>query len=121
MNTFHPTQIGYTSTGFAGGSQFYIGRDLTSDWEAAGFGLRGRPDYVERVYINLTEVSGLAEPQRRGHMSIDVNSLSQVLAINPNAPSTGFHFGLREVSICEDGVEKNMMVLASQTYLTGAA
>lgn len=122
MNQTLSTQIGYTPSGSALGSTVVIGRDITSAWEAIGFGSQGRPDVLEKLNINLTSLSGTIT--RKGVVSIDVASLVAVINANPNAPATGFQFGFREVAVCEldangDSVEKLMMVISSQTYASG--
>lgn len=126
MNPSVPTQLGYTPTGSAYQSTVVIGRNVNATWEAVGFGAEGRPDYLERLTINLTSPSG-ASLVRKGVVNIDVGALVQAINANPFAPSTGFQFAFREVSVCEvpDGsssaVERRMMVIASQTYATGAS
>ena len=129
MQTF-PTQIGYTPLGSSYQSTVVIGRNLDTPWEAIGFGTNGRPDILERLTINLTSptTSGTllprATPGRKGRIEIDVSQLVQIINSNPYAPATGFHFALREVSVCEinddgDAEERAMMVISSQTYPTG--
>lgn len=122
-NTFFPTQIGTTYTGSAAGSQIIIGRNVNSNFEAAGFGQNGRPDYLQNFEINITQKNGDEKLNRRGLVTIDVDSLMYYIN-NKYAPSSGIHFGVRELSVCEvndAGVaeEKSMLVLCSQTYQTG--
>jgi len=114
-NTFIPSQLGWTQTGSANGSQIVLGKDLTVGWEAAGFGKAGRPDILEKVVINLTNT--VQNPDaKRGSISIDVADLMTVIEANPeNAPSV-FRFELRQMDVCDNGIAKKIMVLASQTY-----
>lgn len=119
-NTLHPTQIGYTPIGSAYQSTVTIGGNASpGTWEAIGFGQNGRPDYMERLVINLVSPSGVAPNQitRKGTCVLDVTQLIAIINGNSNAPSTGFAFALREVDVCENGTAKKMVVFASQTYL----
>jgi hypothetical protein len=118
--TFFPTQIGYTPTGSAYGSQVVIGRNLGSPWEAIGFGVQGRPDYVERVYINITQASGVT-PARQATVALDVQSLLSIMAQRPLAPTTGFYFSFREYLVCDQGDTKAALFLSSQAYPTGTS
>lgn len=115
--TFHPTQIGYTPTGSAYGSQVVIGRNMSAgNWEAIGFGAAGRPDPVERVYFNLSQISGVNPAVQKATIAIDTKSLLNIITANPNAPTTGFYFSFRELQVCDGGVLKAMAFLSSQPY-----
>lgn len=129
-NTFFPTQIGTTPSGYQGGSQVIIGRDLRVSWEAVGFGAGGRPDALENFVINISQLSGVAPIQSsklngwRGQISLNVNDLVNIMKTNPAIAASGFNMKFREVSVCEqvgDGTqEMKMLILASQTYPTGS-
>lgn len=118
-NTLHPSQVSYTPTGSAYQSTVVIGRQIGATWEAIGFGAQGRPDYLERLVINLTTPSGGLS--QKGSITMDVGSIINVIAANPFAPASGFQISLREVLVCDAGTTKKMMILASQTYPTGSA
>jgi hypothetical protein len=129
MRTFHPTQVGTIPSGFSQNqaSQVVIGRnvsiaDNTPTPEAYGFGKSGRPDFIESFTINLTQNSSAdkkinTDLTNRAVIYMDVTDLVSIRESNENAP-TRFDFTLKEVSICENGVEKKMVILASQTYAT---
>lgn len=118
--TFSPTQIGYTPTGSAYGSQVVIGRNMNTTWDAIGYGQAGRPDYVERIYLNITQASGVA-PVQKAQVVLDVKSLLNILAARPLAPTTGFYFAFREYLVCNNGVTQGAVFLSSQPYSTGVA
>lgn len=113
---YYPTNVGYTPTGSAYGSQLYLGRNLATTWEAIGFGQVGRPDILERVYINLTQVSGVATPTRVAQLSFNVADVQTIITANPNAAAAALTFQLREVDVCESSVAKKMLVLCSAPY-----
>lgn len=114
--TFNPTQIGYTPTGSVCGSQVVIGKDMTSSWEAIGYGAAGRPDPLDRLYINISQISGVNPPVRKATVAFDVKSLLNIIAANPNAPTTGFYFAFRELQVCNGSTTQAMTFLASQPY-----
>lgn len=118
-NTILPSQLGFTPTGSSQGSQFFIGRNVNVDWEGVGVGSDGRPDPLDRMYIYFT--SGVGDiPIQWGHIDLDVSQFLETIAANPNAPTTGFQLAMRQVLVCDAGVTKNMMIIASQTYPTGS-
>ncbi len=127
-NTFYPTQIGSIPTGTAQDSRLIFGRNPNVPWEAPGFGQYGRPDTIQQVEMFITSQSGaqlaFSTTPLVATVLIDATSMYNVLMTNPVAPQTGFFFSLREVSVCEvvgsSSVERKMMILASQTYPTGA-
>ena len=131
MRTYHPTQIGTIPTGFAQNqaSQVIVGRnvsiaDNSPSPEAYGFGKAGRPDFIESFSINLTENSSANKLTngtltQRAMIYMDVTDLVTIRASNTNAP-TRFDFTLKEVSVCENGTTKKMVILASQTYAVTA-
>ena len=58
MNTFYPTQIGTIETGVypTDPSQLVFGRDVAvTTSKDVGFGQAGRPDFLEKITINLTK------------------------------------------------------------------
>lgn len=116
MPSFFPTQIGFTPTGSVYGSQVVVGRNMSSSWEAAGLGAGGRPDPVDRIYFNLSLISGLSTPLQTATIAFDTQSLIRIVLANPNAPSTGFYFAFRELQVCDNGTTRAMTFLASQPY-----
>lgn len=126
MSTLHPTQIGTIPSGFIQTipSQVVIGRDVSIEnpsYEAFGFGIGGRPDFIEKVVINLTKNTS-ADKTQNGTLtkfataSINVEDLITIVNSNSNA-SSALSFTLKEVDVCDNGVAKKMIVLASDTYL----
>lgn len=113
-NTFNATQIGFTPPSSPQGSQVVIGKDITASWEAVGFGADGRPDVLGKVFIYLTSSGGT--PAQVGVISLDVAQLVSIIQANPNAPTT-FQFQMREFDVCDNGVAKKTMIIASQNYL----
>lgn len=123
-NVSYPTQFGYTITGSSYGSQIVIGRNIDSGWEAVGAGLQGRPDFVSRVIINLTD--NLTSPPNTpnvigtlghwGDITLDVADLISVIEANPNAPAT-MHLTLREFDVCDGSVPKKVMLIGCEPYL----
>lgn len=118
MNTFHPTNIGFVPTGAAGVAQtssVYIGRDISSTYDAIGFGANGRPDYVQLVKIPLTQRAADGTLTKQGTITLDVSALVTARSSNPNIPSS-LELVLREVAVCDNGTNKRMMIVASATY-----
>lgn len=118
LNTLHPTQIGYTPTGnynsVSTSSTLYLGRNAGVTWEAIGFGQDGRPDYLENLVINLTQVG--TPNQTIASIVMSVTGIQAIIAASPNAAAQALSLTLREVSVCDAGVAKKMIVLASPTY-----
>lgn len=119
-NTFYPTQLGYLPTGVNGvanTSTLFLGRDLTSAtaYDGPGFGAGGRPDYVQKVIINLTERATNGTLTQRGTITINVDDIVSAVSSNSNVPAN-LNLTLREVAVCDNGTNKRMMILASQTY-----
>jgi hypothetical protein len=129
-NTFHPTQIGFTPSGDKQTSQVVIGKDTRTNWEAIGFGPVGRPDVLEKLVINFTQVSGTApagmtpNPSFRGKITIDVNEIVEIIKANPPLTVSGVDLRLREILVCvaendgDAGTEQKMLILASQPYIS---
>lgn len=135
-NSFLPPQIGYLPSGYAGNSQFWIGRNLgttpnSTKFDAIGFGGQLRPEIANQVIINLSytpninaQVIDANANTTVGTIILDVNDLQNILYginSNPNAPNV-FNLKLTEVSVCSgDGngnnTEVKMIVLGSQLYL----
>ena len=117
MPSFLPTQIGYLPTGVNGTAQtssVYLGRDISTTYEAVGLGAAGRPDYLQEVVINLTYKDG-PTLTKRGTISLNVGDLYAAKLTNPNVP-TDISLYLQEVAVCDNGTEKRMMVIASDPY-----
>lgn len=111
MSTLFPTQFGYNPTGVAGAiniSSVTIGRNVDSANEGPGFGQGGRPDYLEVLRINLTQVGNPLV--KKGTIEINVDDL-----IGLSGPSV-YNLTLREITVCQDGVSKKAVVLMSQLY-----
>lgn len=111
--TFHPTNIGYLPTGVNGVAQvstFIVGRTNTGSFEGAGFGAGGRPDPLQVVEINLISPND-GFPFQKGTVVMNVEDLMNIAG----GPSRYF-MSFKEVTVCESGVTKKMVILASQTY-----
>lgn len=117
--SFFPSQIGFIPTGSAGvvkTSSLYLGRDPSLAWEAVGFGLQGRPDYLQTLVINLTKLQA-GVPTIVGTLTLNVQDLQDIITANANATTPALNMKLRQVSVCDAGVAKKMMIIASSTYL----
>ncbi len=117
-NTATPTQFGYLPTGVgttAGTSTLYFGRDTTAIYDAIGLGADGRPDYLSIVQIPLVQRSALGVLTKQGTITLDVGAIVSGRAANSNMP-TNLNLILKEVAVCDEGVEKRMVIVASQTY-----
>jgi len=121
-------QMGFIPSGANQDSRVIVGQNPNVTWEAIGFGQRGRPDTLQQFEIFLTAISGdqtsvLTSGPLMATILMDCSSMYNTIANNPTAPTTGFFFSMREVSVCENvagnSVERKMMILASQTYPTG--
>lgn len=113
-NPFFPTQAGYIPTGSANTSTYVVGRDISSNFEAVGFGDGGRPDYVQKVEFNLTYKDGNSLT-KRGTISLNVGDLYAAKLSNPNVP-TDIALYLQEVDVCDNGIAKKIMIIASDPY-----
>jgi len=116
-NTFFPTQIGYRPTGVAPNvSTLYFGRIVSGSapFDGPGFGSKGRPDYLQTAIINLVQNNGETLTQK-ATITLNVNDVVTAIAANSNLPSN-LNLVLKEVRVCDNGVEKSMMILGSQTY-----
>ena len=130
MRTLYPTQIGTIESGSyqTEPSQLFFGRNVSTPNTSAkdvGFGAAGRPDFIEKMNIFLTKnpatnklENGELEPI--GNFILSSTGLAAIKTLRPRAPNV-FVFELKEVDVCENGTPKKMMILASQTYLTGVA
>ncbi len=121
-NTLFPTQIGYRPTGNAGVPQvstLYFGRivsgvaPLPKPPDGPGFGAGGRPDYLQTLMINLSR--GPNAGQQWATITLNVEDLVTLAGSNEDFPDY-INMTLKEVFVCEDGVKKGMLVIASQTY-----
>lgn len=116
--TFYPTQIGYVPTGNASGpliSSVTIGRTITGSFDGIGFGKQGRPDYLQDMIINLANRATDGTLTQKGTITLNVGDLIAAKVTNPNVP-TNLNLTLREVSVCDSGVTKKMIILGSQPY-----
>lgn len=131
VNPSLPNQIGYTpfqqdagssASSFVGsGSSVIFGRNVTGGWEGVGFGSGGRPNPLQKIVINLSDVRPGISPSVPGLIRIDVNDLVSIIQSGGSVVPTQFDMKFREVAVCEmddngDTTEKRMVVLASQTY-----
>lgn len=122
MSTLHPTQIGTIPSGYSATdvSQIQVGRDISAASDTFGFGSAGRPDFIERfkVYLTKNESSNKTinvNLANYGTVSIDVADLQTIVAGNSNA-AAALNLKLTEVSVCDAGVAKKMIILAGPTY-----
>lgn len=114
MSTLNPTQFGYTVTGIngvAGISSVTIGRSVSGSFEGTSAGGQGgRPDYLQVMQINLANrVGSTITP--KGTITMNVSDLVSIVGLPSNLNLT-----LKEVTVCELGVTKKMVILGSQTY-----
>lgn len=110
---FYPTQQGYLPTGVNGTalvSTYFLGRNTSGTYEGIGIGQGGRPDPLQVLNINLTSPNG-GTPFQKGTITINVEDLMNIVG----GPSR-YNMTLKEVHVCENGTNKKMIVLASQTY-----
>jgi len=119
-NTFYPTQIGFTPSGSANGSQIIIGRNIDVSWEAVGFGAEGRPDITQNMVINLTFEAIDGTTLRVGEVKLNAKELFDI-AVENNLQDEVIEISFKEISICEtddegNSTEKKMMILASKPY-----
>jgi hypothetical protein len=123
MSTVYPTQSAYLPTGVngtTGTSTYIVGRTISGSYEGVGLGAGGRPDYVEVIQFNLAQRSGNGTLIQRGTITMNVTDLVTAASLNTGFPSN-LNLTLRQVSVCESGVTKGMIILGSQTFVTGAA
>lgn len=122
MPTILPTQLGTTiySDGSANipasQSQIFIGKDITAQWEAVGFGSQGRPDAVENVILNLTLITNSAGgPSKKATISLKASDINSILKGNTNIPNP-VTLSLMEVDVCNNGTAAKMLVISSVPY-----
>lgn len=118
-NSFYPPQIGFVPTGLSNtryNSSLVLGRNNNMSWEAIGFGSQGRPDNLEYLNINITNVSGAA-PSTKAVISLNIGDIQSLINANANATAAALTFKLREVLVCDGNTNKKMMVIASDTYI----
>lgn len=120
-NSFFPSQIGFQPTGVngvIGTSQLFFGRTISgqSPYDGPGFGAGGRPDYLQTMTINLVTPTEAGLVQR-GTVTLNAQDLATIISGNSEAKNLAFSF--RQLAVCEDGVEKGMVFLASQAFATG--
>lgn len=123
MPTFHPTNIGYTTTGNKNGPQestVTFGRTITGTYEGAGFGQLTRPDHLQGLTINFVDASITTELVQRGSVTLFVNDIISLIGQRAQFP-TNLNLTLKEVLVCDAGQTKGMVVIGSQTYPTGSA
>ena len=112
LTTIYPTQIGYQPTGVNGSvgvSSVTFGRTITGSYEGIGFGLDGRPDYLQVLQINLTDYDNPLV--QKGTITMNVADLMSIVG----GPSY-YNLTLKEVTVCDEGVTKKMVILGSQLY-----
>lgn len=112
-STYYPPNIGFLPTGVNGVAQVstvIMGQNTSGTYEGVGFGYGGRPDPVQVININLTSPNG-GVPFQKGTITINVEDLMNIAG----GPSR-YNMTLREVSVCDGGVNKKAVVLMSQSY-----
>lgn len=125
--TTNGTTNSIDGNGNASQAQYIVGRDLNLNIEAFGMGSQGRPDAVENLIINISQISAnnslntIALPAKVASVQINLNDIISLMATNPNIPQDGsFTLKLTEVDVCNTvaGVSTpmKMLVLASQVY-----
>lgn len=118
-SSFFPPQVGFIPTGTTTGvlnSTVYLGRNVDVTWEAIGFGAQGRPDYLQTLYMNLTKVQGTTKT-RLATLKFDVADIQTIINADSAATAAALTFKLRQVSVCDNGTNKKMIILASDTYV----
>lgn len=113
MPTFYPTNIGYLPTGVNGVAQVssvFVGRAVSGTYEGVGFGQGGRPDYAQVVQINLSSVAGGVATQK-GSITMNVADIVAIAGVPAN-----LNLVLKEVTVCDSGTTKKMVILGSQLY-----
>jgi len=129
-NSIIPTQLGYSAPSSSLGSQIFLGKDISIDFEAIGAGAEGRPDILESFKMNITLVSGAASNFTNTNIkiasfNITANDVRGLYTGNANFPANA-EFRLRQFSVCEfndvtqESEERNVALWACQTYATGA-
>ena len=115
---FFPSNIGYRPTGVNGVAQvstFIVGKSTTGTYEGIGLGGGGRPDPLEVMQINLVEPIGDGTFTSRGSITFNVYDLFAAKSSNSNVP-LNLNLTLKEVAVCDNGTNKRMIILGSQTY-----
>ncbi len=113
-NGLHPTNISFLPTGANGVvqvSSVILGRDITGAGGDIGFGAGGRADYAQLVQINLTHRAGGGTLTKECSINFNANDVAAIAGLPTNLNLT-----LKEVTVCELGVTKKMVILGSQTY-----
>lgn len=121
-NTLYPTNIGFLPTGVngtVGVSSVFIGRATSGSFEGVGFGAGGRPDYAQTVQINLTQRAGDGTLTQKGSITLNVADIIAAKTANSNLPDN-LNLTLREVAVCDGGVNKRMLIVASAPYAAPA-
>ncbi len=113
--TITPPQLGFIPSGINQDSELIIGRDPTVAFEGVGTGPGGRPDTVQKINFYMTRLDTNI-PTKVATISIDATGIYSIISTNPNAPQN-FFFQMREFAVCESGVEKRAVFMASQNYL----
>lgn len=114
-NSFFPPQIGFVPSGQANTSSLYLGQNAGVSWEAVGFGPNGRPDVLETVYLNLSKtIAGMST--QVAQIALSASGVQTIITAHANAGAAAKTFQIREVDVCDAGVAKKMLVIASATY-----
>jgi len=117
-NSFLATQIGYQPTGVNGTpktSTLFFGRTVSgsNSYDGPGLGAGGRPDYLQNLVINIAR--GPQSTNQWGTVTLNVEDLVKIARNNSEFPDN-LNLTFKEIAVCEDGVEKSIVVLASQTF-----
>lgn len=110
--------IGYIPSGQINGPRLILGGNPTGAWDGVGLGANGRADLISGLLINVTDIQVGVSPTVPGVLNINSADLMKLIAMNATSGHvpTQLNFKLTELSICEESVEKRIVVLASQTY-----
>lgn len=119
MQPLFPAQIGFIPKKEGQKSEIIIGKDVSVEYEAIGFGADARPEELNSLTINISDGS-VTPSVKKLSIKIDIADVLAIIAANPSVPSN-LTVSLKEASVCEvvgeETVEKRMLILASQTYL----
>jgi hypothetical protein len=114
MSTIAPTQVGYIPpppSGTAGTSTYVVGRMVSGSYEGVGLGAGGRPDYVQVIQFNLAQRGSDGALSQKGTVTMNANDLVAIAGLPTNLNLT-----LREVDVCDNGVARKLVILASEPY-----
>lgn len=97
----YPLPLGFDNST----NKVVIGKNQAATWEAIGFAEEGRPGVLKILQINVSDGTNL-----KATINLDVTDLT---SLNLTSSKT---LKFREISVCQDGVEKKMLVIATEPY-----